>query len=126
MKRHRQKGFVLLFVIMLITVFGLEMFVLAGGSNTILFQTDTAYLQAVQRNLVTSALGWAKQNIRSENENILDKKIELDVNDMSFRCANLHVLVTLSEDKQPIVQINTSCSRARQHIEGEDKYKIKL
>jgi len=41
------------------------MLVLAGGANTMLFQSDTAYLQAVERNLVASGLAWAKRNTKN-------------------------------------------------------------
>jgi hypothetical protein len=56
MKKQRQKGFALVLVITAMAVIGLEMYVLTGGSNTMLFQSDTAYLEACKRNLITSGL----------------------------------------------------------------------
>ena len=63
MKKLRRNGFVLILVVVIIAAFGLEMFVLAGASNTILFQSDSAYLNAVEHNLMESGLAWAKKNI---------------------------------------------------------------
>ncbi len=85
MKKPRQKGFVLILVITAMAVIGLEMYVLTGGANTMLFQSDTAYLKACKRNLVTSGLAWAKQNIRNNNRETFEKTVELDVSKMNIR-----------------------------------------
>ncbi len=65
MKQLRQNGFVLILVITAIAAIGAEMFVLTGGANTMLFQSDTAYLQAVERTLVAIGLAWAKRNTKN-------------------------------------------------------------
>ena len=126
MKRVRRKGFVLILVIVLIGVFGLEMFVLGGGSNTILFQTNTVYLQAVERNLIESGLAWAKRNIREENKEILDKTTELDVTNMSIRDATLSIVISEPSVEEIQVQVSTSCSKSRQTLRSDDKYKMRL
>ncbi len=82
MKKPRQKGFVLILVITAMAIIGLEMYVLAGGANTMLFQSDTAYLKACERNLITSGLAWAKQNIRNNSRENFEKTVELDVSKM--------------------------------------------
>ena len=43
-----KSGFVLILIIAVIAVVGLEMFVLTGGSNIMLFQADIAHLRAVR------------------------------------------------------------------------------
>jgi len=55
-RKEKRDGFVLVIVIITIALIGAEMFVLTGGSNTILFQTNNAYLQACQQNLIASGL----------------------------------------------------------------------
>jgi hypothetical protein len=103
MKKPRKKGFALVLVITAMAVIGLEMYVLTGGSNTMLFQSDTAYLEACKRNLITSGLAWAKRNILNNNKETFEKA-----------------------DKAPQAQINVSCSRSRRTFRGDDKYKIRL
>ena len=66
MKRVKQNGFVLVLVIAIISLIGVEMFVLAGSSNIILFQTNDAYLEACEQNLAASGLAWAEKNIKNE------------------------------------------------------------
>ena len=126
MKNLRQNGFVLVLVITVIAVVGAEMFVLGGMSNTILFQTDIAYLEVVERNLVASGLAWASRNIKNQSKQTFNKTIELDVTDMDIRRSTLAVTVAMLEDKQAQVQIDTSCGRGRRTLKHSDKYHIEL
>jgi hypothetical protein len=126
MKKPRKKGFALVLVITAMAVIGLEMYVLTGGSNTMLFQSDTAYLEACKRNLITSGLAWAKRNILNNNKETFEKAVELDVSKMNIRDANLIVTISIPADKAPQAQINVSCSRSRRTFRGDDKYKIRL
>jgi len=126
MKKQRLKGFVLVLVITAMAVIGLEMYVLTGGSNTMLFQSDTAYLEACKRNLVTSGLAWAKRNIRNNNRETFEKAVELDVSKMNIRDSSLIVTISIPTEKAPQAQINVSCSRSRRTFRGDDIYKIKL
>ncbi|GAF88629.1 unnamed protein product, partial [marine sediment metagenome] len=90
------------------------MYVLTGGANTMLFQSDTAYLKACERNLVTSGLAWAKQNIRNKSRETFEKTVELDVSKMNIRGSTLIVTIRgLPTGEEPQAQINASCSRGR-------------
>lgn len=126
MENKRKNGFVLILVIMAIALIGLEMFVLTGVSNTMLFQSNTAYLQACERNLVASGLAWAKQQIKSQSKENLDRTIRLDVTETDIRGSTLAVFIRIPTDKEPEVQINASCSRARRTLRHDDKYRIEL
>jgi len=139
MKKARQKGFVLILVITAMAVIGLEMYVLTGGANTMLFQSDTAYLKACERNLVTSGLAWAKQNIRNNSRENFEKTVELDVSKMpgnagfrlkpavgGIRGSTLIVTISMPTGEEPQAQINTRVSRGRRTFRGDGKYKIRL
>jgi hypothetical protein len=126
MKEQRQNGFVLILIITAVAVIGIDMFVLAGIANTMQFQSNTAYLQACERNLVASGLVWAKQNIQNISRETFDETIELDVTEMDIRDASLDVTVKFATDEEPEVHINTSCSRGRQTLKGSGKYRIEL
>ncbi len=119
-----QNGFVMIIVIAAMAVIGMVMYLLANDSNIILFQSNTAYLRAVERNLTASGLAWAKQNIKNQNNEAFDKSIELDVADMNIRESSLTVFIYAPTDKEPEVQINTSCSRSRRTLTNNVQYKI--
>ncbi len=124
MKNPQQKGFVLILVIAAMGLIGAMMIVLTGSANKILFQSDTAYLQACQRNLVTSGLVWAKRNIKNQSKETFNRTIELDVTSMSISGATLSVNIDIRKDKEPEVQINTSCRRVRRILRHDEKYRI--
>ncbi len=126
MKKTRQKGFVLILVITAMAIIGLEMHVLTSGANTMLFQSDTAYLKACEQNLVTSGLAWAKQNIRNNSRETFEKTVELDVGKMNIRDSNLIVTISIPTGEGPQAQINTRVSRGRRTLRGDGKYKIRL
>ncbi|MBL7186672.1 MAG: hypothetical protein ISS70_10140 [Phycisphaerae bacterium] len=126
MKRRKRNGFVLVLVITVLAVIGIQMFALAGIANTMQFQSHTAYLRACERNLLASGLGWAKQNIENEGGEILDKTIELDAGRMDIRGSALGVTIGTLSDGEAEVQINSSCTRGRQTLKGDGRYRIEL
>ena len=123
-KKVRQNGLVMLMVIGALILIGFEMFVLARSSNTIVFQTNSAYVESCKQNLVASGLAWAKMNVESENQTSLNKTIELSLADMNIQRAALSVFVERAKDKPAEVQITTSCSRGRQTLRQNKKYVI--
>lgn len=126
MKNPQQNGFVLILVVVAIALVAAMMTVLTGSANKILFQSDTAYLQACRRNLVTSGLAWAKRNVENESKETFHRTIELDVTSMSISGATLSVNIDIRKDREPEVQINTSCSRVRWTLRHNEKYRIGL
>jgi type II secretory pathway component PulK len=124
MKKIKQNGFVLILVITAIAVIGILMFVLAGIANTMMFQSNTAYLQACERNLVASGLAWAKKNIQNNSRENFDEMIELDIAEMNIRGSALDVTIKTQTPNEPEVQINTLCSRARRTLKGSSKHRI--
>jgi len=126
MKKTSQKGFVLVLVIMAVAIIGIEMFVLAGIANTMQFQSQRAYLQACERNLLASGLAWARLNIPDKTGESPAKTIQLDVSEMNIRAAALDVTIRLGRENEADVLVNTSCSRGRQTLKGSDTYRIGL
>ena len=126
MNERKQNGFVLVLVITVLSVIGIQMFALAGMANTMQFQSHGAYLRACERNLLASGLGWAKQNIRDEGGKILGKTIQLDVSRMNIRGSALDVTIGTQPDGETEVQVNSSCTRGRQTLEGDGRYRIEL
>ncbi len=126
MEHPQKNGFVLILVVAAIALIGAEMIVLTSSANQILFQSETAYLQARERNLVTSGLAWAKRNIKSEGKQNFDRTIELDVSSMSIHGATLSVNIAALKDEEAEVQIDTSCSHDRRTLMHSEKYRIKL
>ena len=124
MKKIRQNGFVMIFVIVAIVLIAMAMYLLAGGANTMMFHSDTAYLRVVERNLTASGLSWAKWNIKNQNEKTFSKTIELNVDDMNIRGATLSVTIRTPTDKKPQVRINTSCTRRRRTLRNAGEYEI--
>ncbi|MFC1738114.1 hypothetical protein ACFL1G_03580 [Planctomycetota bacterium] len=121
-KKKRENGFVLLLVVAMLGLIGAEMFVLTGGSNVILLQTDTVYLQACRDNLRASALAWAQMNVKNNAEENFDKTIQLDVSEMQIPRSELSVTISAPEMKKAKVEISASCSRSRQTLKCNEKY----
>ena len=121
MEKIRQNGFVLVLVIATIGLIGAEMFILTGISNSILFQADTAYLEACEQNLAASGLAWVRKNSGKEN---IDKTIKLDVSDMDISRSTLSVTIEEPKSEEAKVRISTSCTCGRQTFAHSDKYRI--
>jgi len=126
MKKTRQNGFVLVFVIVAIAVIGIQMAVLADIAKTMQSQSQNAYLKACNRNLLASGLLWAEKNVHENHSEILNKTIQLDVSKLNIHDSELNVKINVASDETAEVQIETSCRRGRQTLRETGKYKIEL
>jgi hypothetical protein len=113
MKQLRNRGFVLLFVIVAIALIGVITIVLTAGSDTMMFQADTAYLQATECNLMASGSAWARLNVRGKSPDSFNRTVSLDLTNMNIRGSSLTIAVGAPTDNRVEVQINTSCTRGR-------------
>ena len=126
MKNSRRKGVALILAIIAMAIIGFEMHVLTSGANTMLFQSDRAYLEACIRNLITSGLAWAKRNIQNNSTENYEKNIELDVVKLNIKDSSLIVNINVPINQEPQAQINVSCSRSRRTLKSDQKYQISL
>ena len=101
------------------------MLFLSGASNSMMFQANNVYLQACERNLQSSGLNWAKENIKNKNIQDFNDVITLDVNDLNILHSSLNVKINNPEDELYEVQIDTTCGRARLNLKTSKTYKIK-
>jgi len=120
----RQRGFILTFVIMSLIVVGIAMFVLADGANTMVFQADTAYLRAVERNLIASGLAWANRTASSGHDLPVGQSVNLDVAAFGGREPRLVVQFLNVEDGKTTVQIATSCQKGRRTLKASRRFTI--
>jgi uncharacterized membrane protein (Fun14 family) len=121
-EKTRQNGFVLIFVIVVLALIGMYMIVLTGDSNTIIFQTNRAYLEACKQNLTASGLIWAKKNV--DNTKPATGVFELDAAAMNIRGVVLNVTVSPGKNRALQVRITASCSRARQTVTSSREFNI--
>ena len=125
-RREKKDGFVLMIVVVTIGLIGIEMFVLTGGSNTLLFQANDAYLRAVGQNMIASGLAWAKKNIENENIESFNKTVPLEIGDISVTKATISIIIEQPDNEQARVEINASCNRGRQTFRHQKKYYVGL
>ena len=118
----RQGGFIMLIVIAILALIGLYMIILASDANIFGFQADRAYLEACQQNLTASGLNWAKKNVGTSKTAI--GPIELDTSDMRIKNAVLRVKLTAGEKGKSQVEIDASCSKARQRLSSVKKFTV--
>ena len=121
-KKTQQNGFIMLFVIAFLALIAVYMILLTNDSNTIIFQTNRAYLEACKQNLTASGLIWAKKNI--DTRDISGNAVEMDTAAMNLNGAVLSVAVSALQKGKAQVEINTSCSRARQRLTSTEKFTI--
>jgi hypothetical protein len=123
MKNEKNKGFILMLIVMLIALIGIIVSLLTEASNTMVFQSNKTYLQACERNLIASGLAWSKINLKKESGEIPGEMIELDVTELNIRGSSLTVNLNPA-DTRPQVRIRTSCSRGRQTLTSDRTYTI--
>jgi len=126
MRKRNNKGFLLTLVIVALALMGTVLFVLAGGSNVMLFQADTAWLQATERNLTVSGLAWARASIPPNGDIAVGKPVVLATEAFNAPNAGLTVDIVQAEAGHATVRITTSCSKGRRALTACRDYTIDL
>jgi len=105
MKRSNS-GFVIIYVIVLISLVGMYMVILSGGMKMYLIHTDQAELKAVERNLQLSGLAWIARHPAVSD----DQPIELGTSTLSRRPAHLMISIHPQSDLSRLATIHTTCT----------------
>jgi hypothetical protein len=122
----RNKGAILTLALVALILMGMAMFILTGGAQAMLFHADTAYLQAVERNLIASGLAWTRQRLGSASMVPTAKPVELDVAAFGVPNARLAVRVLEVRDGTARVHIETSCQKGRRTLHTSRDYTLRL
>ncbi len=117
----RRGGFALILVILLMSLFGLALFVLASTSRTMMFETTRATLEAGSTNLVSSGRAWAQHNKEELRKHKNGHAVGLNVDDLVIREALCTIVVDEVKADSVSVTISTSCARGRQKLERSIK-----
>jgi len=120
MSEARRSGFILVYVIMLLAITAVVMLVLTEGSNTMLFQADAAYLQALDRNLAASGLAWARHQA-ARGEPATAGPVSLETRSLGNSRAVLAVEIARRGDATGC-HIETSAAKGRQSISKSRQY----
>jgi hypothetical protein len=122
----RQRGFSLTLVIIALMMVSTAVFVLTSGSNAVLFHADTAYLRAVERNLISSGLAWAQVKASGNRDLPIGEPVELDVTSFGCPTARLAVQVLDVQDGRATVRIETSCRKGRRTLDTSRAYTVPI
>jgi hypothetical protein len=117
----RRGGFALILVILLMSLFGVALFVLASTSRTMMFETTRATLEAGSTNLAASGRAWAQHNNKELRKHKNGHAIQLNVVDLVIREASCTIMVDEVRADDVSVTISTGCARGRQKLERSIK-----
>ncbi|MDI9431695.1 MAG: hypothetical protein QM570_08260 [Planctomycetota bacterium] len=124
MSEARRSGFILVYVIMLLAITAVVMLVLTEGSNTMLFQADAAYLQALDRNLAASGLAWARHQATKGEPMATDGPVSLDTKLLGDGRVSMAVEITKRAGDGTDCRIETSVAKGRQSISKAREYTL--
>jgi hypothetical protein len=115
-----ERGFALVFVIVILGLIGTYMMVLARDANTIVFQTERAYLEACSVNMVASGGAWARQNIDGAAGDV-----ELDTSAFGVQDSLLSVGATGDGSGGKRVEVRSECGRLELDVHRGDSFMIR-
>jgi hypothetical protein len=121
---RRNQGTVLTLVIVALMLVGVAMFVLTGGANTMLFQADTTYLRAVERNLIASGLAWARERVSSNANAPSTEPVELNTAAFGLPNTKLTVRILATQSGTAEVHIETSCHKGRRTLRASHVFSV--
>ena len=120
MRRATNNGFILLYVVLILSLIGLAMVLLSYSSKLMSFESSTAHLEASSRNLTLSGLAWASHNMSRLSE-FGDNGIQLDVSDLHIARSSCDLNILSSDKKNIEIEVTVSCGRGRRQLERSTK-----
>ncbi len=123
---RRDRGTILSLVIIALMLMGVVMFVLTGGANAMLFQADTAYVQAVERHLIASGLAWAKETALRNAGSPSTEPVALNTAAFGLPDAKLIVRILRVQENTAQVHIETSCHKGRRTLHTSRDYQFPI
>ena len=119
----KNKGFITIIVIVSLAVIAAEIFALNGASNTITFQTNNAYIHAVEKNLAESGVCWAKANRPTAAGAAGGAAVSLDTAAVGIKNASISVKFANS-GKNETAAISTFCSKGSLKLANTKNYRL--
>jgi len=113
MRPDRQKGFVLFVVIILMTVLGLVLAILASHLKNLAYETTTERLMVYNDNLIASSMAWANRNAKQLAKKSAGQTIDLDISELSINGGRAAITVTAIEGDKIKINLTAQCSRGR-------------
>jgi hypothetical protein len=123
MKRTRHKGFILLYVVMILSLIGLAMVLLSYSSKIMAFESTTAYLEASSRNLTLSGVAWANHN-RERLSQAGDDVIQLDTGELKITRSLCNMNIIKADESDVEIEVIVSCGRGRRELESSRKFTL--
>ena len=121
-----QRGFVLMLAVTIMALMAVVMVVLTAGSRTIQFHADSAYLQAVQGNLVQSGLAWAEHAVSSGLTQVPTGPVELDTGYPGSQEPRLTVDIQRHDGPVAKVVVEVTARKAGQRAADRQTHLIRI
>lgn len=124
MKRTNNKGFILLYVVMILLLIGLAIVLLSYSSKIMAFESSTADLEANCRNILTSSFAWAQQNRKRLLQLGQDAAVQLDISSLGIKRSTCRIEVKKIEDSALQIKITVSCVQGKRRLVRNAQYTI--
>jgi Tfp pilus assembly protein PilX len=122
MRPDRQKGFVLFVVIILMTVLGLVLAILASHLKNLAYETTTERLKVYN----SSSMAWANHNAKQLAKKTAGQTIDLDVSELSINGGRAAITVTAIEGDKIKINLTAECSRGRVKLKRTRNATLKI
>jgi len=123
-KTHR-KGFVLMFVLLLLTLIGLAMTLLSSSAGTMASESSMAKLRADCENIIESCIAWIDVNAEKIKKQPKNTTLKLNLNKLEIPTAVCNITVKDDNKNGTEIEINYSCSKGRITMQKKLNYTIK-
>ncbi len=125
-RRRLRKGSTIVIALLALSLVATGLFLLGQGANTMMFNSNRAYVEACSRNLTASALAWAQQNRSTLAREGQQAEITLDVERLEVPNGHLGIILERPDAKSMKIEINTKCRRGRMAVERSQTHLFPL
>ena len=124
MKKARNNGFIIIAVIAILAIMPLAVNVLTSSSRTMLTETTAATMEAQVRNILKSAVAWARFNTDKLIENTKGRTILLDTTGLGAKNATCSITIIGAGDRGIEIEITALGSQGRRRFKRTVKNTI--
>ena len=124
MKNTQRKGFAMIVILLLMSLFGLMMVVLSSSSRQMGAQTTSEVLKVNSNNILASGVAWARVNKSHLNKQSAGFTTELNTTAFDIPKASCILRVDSITDKGIEITIEAVCYKGRQTFRKNHKLQL--
>ena len=119
-----RKGFITIVIVTLLALLPVALMVMSRGTISLSTELRESRLEARSRDILTSGLEWARQNVEKLSGYEAKEKISLDISNLGVKDGNCNITIMNVKEESVEIEVVSHFTRGDRDIKRTMQYSI--